>query len=167
MLEGNGCRVNKFRPKAVLFLVTGAGVGYIPRLPGTLGTMIALPFSLALNHIALGDFPLATMILIGSIGCAVCLCTQASGILKQKDSQFIVIDEIVGFLLANFLAPPRLTALLCSFAFFRFFDISKVSPANRLGTITGRSRHCAGRCNGRSVHARQLAPAVKDGLGMI
>jgi hypothetical protein len=44
---------------------------------------------------------------------------------------------IVGFLLANFLAPPRLSALLCSFAFFRFFDISKVSPANRLEQLPG------------------------------
>ena len=54
--------------------------------------MIAIPFSLALNRIALGDFPLATMMLIGSIGGAVCLCTRAAGILKQKDPQFIVID---------------------------------------------------------------------------
>jgi phosphatidylglycerophosphatase A len=139
MLEDNRwlARVNNFRRRAVLFLVTGAGVGYIPRLPGTLGTMIAIPFSLALNRIALGDFPLATMMLIGSIGVAVCLCTRAAGILKQKDPQFIVIDEMVGFFLANFLAPPRLSALLCSFAIFRFFDISKVSPANRLEQLPG------------------------------
>jgi hypothetical protein len=51
-----GARVNNFHQKAVLFLVTGAGVGYIPRLPGTLGTMIAIPFSLALNRIAFGNF---------------------------------------------------------------------------------------------------------------
>lgn len=94
MLEDNRwpARVNNFHQKAVLFLVTGVGVGYIPRLPGTLGTMIAIPFSLALNCIALGDFPLA---------------------------------------------PPRLSAFLCSFAFFRFFDISKVSPANRLEQLPG------------------------------
>ncbi len=35
-------------------------------------------------------------------------------------------------LLANFLAPFNLTALLWSFALFRFFDISKIFPANRL-----------------------------------
>jgi phosphatidylglycerophosphatase A len=51
---------------------------------------------------------------------------------KQKDPQFVVIDEIVGFLLANFLAPCNLTALLWSFALFRFFDISKIFPAHGL-----------------------------------
>ena len=51
---------------------------------------------------------------------------------KQKDPQVIVIDEIVGFLVANFLAPPRLTALLWCFLLFRFFDIAKVFPTNRL-----------------------------------
>jgi phosphatidylglycerophosphatase A len=43
---------------------------------------------------------------------------------ERSDPQVIVIDEIVGFLLANFLAPSCLTAFLCSLA---FIDISKVS----------------------------------------
>ena len=34
--------------------------------------------------------------------------------------------------MANFLAPFSLTVLLWSFALFRFFDISKIFPANRL-----------------------------------
>jgi phosphatidylglycerophosphatase A len=33
---------------------------------------------------------------------------------------------------ANFLAPPRLTALVWSFLLFRFFDIAKVFPTKRL-----------------------------------
>jgi phosphatidylglycerophosphatase A len=72
------------------------------------------------------------VLLIGAIAGAVWLCSLLAGMLKQKDPQFIVIDEIVGFLLANFLAPFSLTALLWSFALFRFFDISKIFPANRL-----------------------------------
>jgi phosphatidylglycerophosphatase A len=124
--------VDKLFQKVGLLLVTGAGVGYIPRLPGTLGTIIAIPFSLALNRIALNNFLFATVLLIGAIAGAVWLCSLLAGMLKQKDPQFIVIDEIVGFLLANFLAPFSLTALLWSFALFRFFDISKIFPANRL-----------------------------------
>ena len=124
--------MNTFCQRAVLFFVTGAGVGYFPRFPGTIGTLVAIPFSLALNHIAVRNFPLAVAIVVGSIFGAIWLSTQSARILKQKDPQVIVIDEIVGFLVANFLAPPRLTALLWCFLLFRFFDIAKVFPTNRL-----------------------------------
>ena len=129
--------MDKIFKKFVLLLVTGAGIGYIPRLPGTVGTIIAIPFSLALNRIALSNFLVATVLLIGSVAGAVWLCSQFAGMLNQKDPQLIVIDEIVGFLVANFLAPFSLTALLWSFALFRFLDISKIFPANRLERLPG------------------------------
>jgi phosphatidylglycerophosphatase A len=106
--------------------------GLYPAAPGNTGNYLAIPFSLALNRIALNNFLFATVLLIGAIAGAVWLCSLLAGRLKPKDPQFIVIDEIVGFLLANFLAPLNLTALLWSFALFRFFDISKIFPANRL-----------------------------------
>ena len=118
-------------------MVTSAGAGYIPRFPGTVGTVVAIPFSLALNGIAVRNFSLAASILVASIFSAIWLSTKAATILKQKDPQVIVIDEIVGFVAANFLAPPRLSALLWSFLLFRFFDIAKVFPTNRLEQLPG------------------------------
>jgi phosphatidylglycerophosphatase A len=132
-------RVNTFCQKAVLFLVTGGGAGYFPRLPGTIGTLVAIPFSLALNHVAESNFTLAILIVIGSVFSAIWLSTQGARILKQKDPQLIVIDEIVGFLVANFVAPPRWTFLLCSFLLFRFFDITKIFPINRVERLQGGS----------------------------
>jgi phosphatidylglycerophosphatase A len=129
--------VNTFCQRAVLFVVTGAGAGYFPRLPGTIGTLVAIPFSLALNRVAASNFPLAVLMVVGSVFCAIWLSTKGAAILKQKDPQYIVIDEIVGFLVANFIAPPRLTALLWSFLLFRFFDITKVFPTNRLEQLPG------------------------------
>jgi phosphatidylglycerophosphatase A len=55
--------VNRFREPIVLFIVTGAGAGYSPWLPGTVGTFIATPFSLALNRIAESNFLFATVLL--------------------------------------------------------------------------------------------------------
>ena len=112
-------------------------MGYIPRLPGTMGTLVAIPLSLALNRLALRQLPLAVLIVVGAISCAIALSTRGAVILKQKDPQVILIDEIVGFLVANFLAPPRLTVVLWSFALFRFFDIAKVFPTNRLEELPG------------------------------
>jgi phosphatidylglycerophosphatase A len=129
--------MNPFCRRAVLLFVTGAGAGYFPRMPGTIGTLVAVPFSLALNRIAVRNFPLAACIVAAAIICAVWLSTKGAGILKQKDPQVIVIDEIAGFLVANFLAPSRWTTLLCSFILFRFFDIAKVFPTNRLEQLPG------------------------------
>jgi phosphatidylglycerophosphatase A len=77
------------------------------------------------------------VIVIGSIFGAIRLSTRGASILKQKDPPFIVIDEIVGFLVANFLAPPRLIVLLWSFLLFRFFDITKIFPTNRIEQLPG------------------------------
>ena len=96
--------MNTFGRRVVLFFVTGAGAGYFPRMPGTIGTLVAIPFSLALNGIAVSNFFLAVLIVVGSILCAIWLSTKGAVILKQKDPQLIVVDEIVGFLVANFLA---------------------------------------------------------------
>ena len=123
--------------KLVLFLVSGAGAGYVPLLPGTVGTLVAVPLSLAINHLAVNQLPLAILIVVVSILCAIWLATRGAIILKQKDPQLIVIDEIVGFFVANFLAPPRLAPVLWSFLLFRFFDITKVFPTNRLERLPG------------------------------
>ena len=129
--------MNPFYRRAVLFFVTGAGVGYIPKLPGTSGTLLAIPLSLALNSVSANDLFLAMGIMIGAIFCAIWLSSLGATILMQKDPQRIVIDEIIGYLIANFVAPPRLSAILWSFFLFRFFDIAKIFPANRLEKLPG------------------------------
>jgi phosphatidylglycerophosphatase A len=121
----------------VLFCVTGGGAGYVPRLPGTVGTLVAVPLSIALNRAAAEKFPLAGAIVVLSVLCAIWLSTRGAAILGQKDPQIIVIDEIVGFLVANFLAPFRWTVLLWSFLLFRFFDITKPFPIKRLEQLPG------------------------------
>ena len=79
--------------------------------------------------------------------------------LNQKDPQLIVIDEIVGSFVANFFSPFSVTALLWSFALFRFFDVSKIFPK----TDWNRCRAAPALCwmiDGGCRHVRRLAPAV-------
>jgi phosphatidylglycerophosphatase A len=87
--------VSPFDRKIVLFLATGAGAGYAPRIPGTLGTLVAIPLSLGLNQMAV-VFPLAVVTLIGSICCYMAI-NPGRGNLGQKDPGIIVIDEIARF----------------------------------------------------------------------
>ena len=123
--------------KVVLLSVTAGGVGYISLFPGTVGTLVAIPFSLGLNRFADISLWLASITLITAIFCAIGLATSASELLRQKDPGIIVIDEIVGFLLGNFSAPMTMSALLASFLLFRFFDIAKIFPASRLESLLG------------------------------
>lgn len=129
--------MSDLRRKATLVIVTGVGLGYTRYFPGTMGTILAVPISLGLNRIAEATPILAIGILAGATVCAIKLSTDAAEILKQKDPQVIVADEIIGFLIANFLAPPRLAPLFLSFLLFRVFDIGKVYPAAKLEKLPG------------------------------
>lgn len=129
--------VISIREKLVLLSASGAGAGYFPLFPGTIGTLVAIPFSLALNHLANFSLALAGITLVAAVFCAIWLASKASELLGQKDPGVIVIDEIAGFLLANFAAPNSLSVLLTSFMLFRFFDIAKIFPASRLEKLPG------------------------------
>lgn len=120
-----------------LIFATGAGAGYCPWFPGTAGTLVAIPLSLGLNSLALRSLPLSLLTLAAFIVCAVWFSAQGEQILEQKDSGKIVIDEIAGFLVANYFAPAALLPVVCAFILFRFFDIIKVYPAGKLEMIPG------------------------------
>jgi phosphatidylglycerophosphatase A len=123
-------------PKIALFLATGAGTGYLPFCPGTFGTIIAIPLSLFLNHIGASGLWPAALGLVGLTAISIWLADQASRLLRVKDPQVVVIDEIAGFALANFLTTSWI-ALLIAFGLFRFFDIAKIFPARRLEALPG------------------------------
>lgn len=123
--------------KPILFIATGAGTGYFPWFPGTVGTLLAIPFSLALNRTATASLPLSLLTLTSFIVTATWFCKKGEEIFQEKDCRRIVIDEIAGFLLANFLSPPELKPTIVAFVLFRFFDITKVFPAGRAEQIRG------------------------------
>ncbi len=102
-----------------------------------MGTVFAVPLSLALNRLAETAPMFALILLVGLTIGAIKISTAAAEILHTKDPQIIVADEIVGFMIANFLAPLRWAPLLLGFLLFRIFDIAKVYPAARLEKLPG------------------------------
>lgn len=102
-----------------------------------MGTLFAVPISLTLNRLAETAPMFALILLVGLTFGAIKISTAAAEILRTKDPQIIVADEIVGFMIANFLAPPRWAPLLLGFLLFRIFDIAKVYPAARLEKLPG------------------------------
>jgi len=120
----------------LLLLASGGGVGFLPHIPGTLGTLVAIPLSLALNRLAVTEPSIAAIALAGLVFVAMGLADQAARILGKKDPPIIVVDEIAGFALANYMTAD-IFGLILSFALFRFFDIAKIFPARRIEALPG------------------------------
>lgn len=118
-------------------MITGAGTGYLPWFPGTAASLLAVPLSLGLNWTSKVSFYLSFLLLIASAAIATWLCQKGEEIFHEKDCQRIVIDEIAGFLVANFLSPPEFKPTVAALVLFRFFDITKIFPAGLAERLEG------------------------------
>ena len=106
-------------------IATGLGLGYAPFAPGTFGTMLALPIYFLIRHLPL---PMYAVVLAVLILVAVAAAGAAEKILDRPDPGEVVIDEVVGMLVAMIAIPPHPLAWILAFALFRFFDIVKPWP---------------------------------------
>ena len=105
----------KFHPRLIEFFATAGFVGLIPKAPGTFGTIVAIPIAYGLALLGPNLYLLSTLILI------------VFSIWKQ-----IVIDEVVGYLVAFAWLPMTWQSFLGAFVVFRFFDILKPYPISVL-----------------------------------
>jgi len=106
-------------------IATGFGAGYLPKAPGTWGSLLALPLHYFLRQLAPNHYALA----LGAIFfIAVITAGQAEKILDRKDPGVVVIDEVIGMLITLIAAPNNPLIWLLGFALFRFFDIFKPYP---------------------------------------
>jgi phosphatidylglycerophosphatase A len=107
------------------FLAFGFGSGLSPIAPGTMGTVVAVPFA-----VVLGSLPplLYGMLLLLTFILGVVVCGQVSKRLGTHDHGGIVWDEMVGYWLAVALVPNQWQWLLVAFVLFRLFDIFKPWP---------------------------------------
>jgi phosphatidylglycerophosphatase A len=118
----------------VHLLAFGFGTGLAPVAPGTVGTLVGIPFFLALSSLGLPIYLAATALLF-ALGCYV--CGESARRLGVHDHGGIVWDEIVAFLVTMLplLLPLPRTALplwawlALGFGLFRLFDILKPPPA--------------------------------------
>lgn len=113
------------RAKALIFLATGLGIGYIPLIPGTFGTLPGLPLCYLLAKVptAVAGGAIIVIILV-----SMWIADQAEKSLGQKDPRKIVIDEIAGLTVALGGLPFEFLTVIAGFAAFRVFDALKPFP---------------------------------------
>lgn len=116
--------------KLSLCLLSFFGTGFIPIIPGTFGTLLALPFLLLLNYANIPTIFLTPIFLITLVGSSYIIDILQNE-LKIKDPSWIVIDEVLGISLVWILYYPKtVTEITLSFLIFRILDIIKPWPAN-------------------------------------
>ena len=107
------------------FLALGFGSGLSPIMPGTCGTIAAIPIYILLHFLPAPLYFIAIALLF-IVGIWICGVTAKK--LKIHDHPAIVWDEIVGFLITMLLAPFNWLWILLGFILFRVFDIFKPWP---------------------------------------
>lgn len=117
-------RLSPWHPASLA--ATWFGSGLLPWLPGTWGSLAALPFGWALVALA-GKWGLvAAMVAIFAAGCWVSgIYARHAGI---SDPGAIVIDEVVGQWAVLLVVPQEVGAYFVAFLVFRTFDIWKPWP---------------------------------------
>ncbi len=107
-------------------LALGFGSGLSPIMPGTMGTLAAIPFYLLLVQLPLTVY-LAITVIAGVIG--IKICGKTAGDMGVHDHGSIVWDEFVGFWLAMAFVPVvSWQWVLAGFIIFRIFDMAKPWP---------------------------------------
>ncbi len=113
------------KEKIILFFATCGGLGNLPRIPGTFGTLAGIPLALGFAFVNKGYAVFLTVLLIAF---AAWIADEAEIIFGRKDPGMIVIDEVAGYVVAMSGIPLSFYSLAAGFFIFRFFDILKPSP---------------------------------------
>jgi phosphatidylglycerophosphatase A len=111
-------------------LATAGGIGLLPLMPGTWGSLAALPCAWAICALAGQAGLAAAALLVFLMGTwASAAVARASG---HQDPQFIVVDEVAAQWLVLVPAPLDWRAYLAAFLLFRVFDIWKPWPVRAI-----------------------------------
>ncbi len=109
----------------IIFIATGFYSGYLPKAPGTWGSLVGLLLFFLLHTLSLQIYlaVVAAIFVIGTFAAG-----EAEKIMDRKDPGLVVIDEIVGILITMIAIPATPLAMALGFILFRIFDIFKPFP---------------------------------------
>ena len=143
--------------------VTTFGVGYLPLMPGTYGSVIGVLIYLGfrqleaftISHFSLRGWQEAQIsavvhVVVAFLFLLFCLLGiwasgRATKLFRNKDPQQAVIDEIIGQLLVFLFVPFNISWVLIAagFLLFRLFDIWKPYPIDSLQNLPAGIGVCA------------------------
>jgi len=121
--------MSKLKRFFVTIIATAFGSGFSPKAPGTAGSVIAVGIVYLVRDWRVESYTLLWFAIF-IIGWWACL--QWSVLHQAKDSQKIVIDEVLGYMIAMAMLPRTPEILFIQFVLFRIFDATKPPPIRQL-----------------------------------
>lgn len=129
MNKGNELRIkpsfSMLLKNPAMLLAFGFGSGLSPIMPGTMGTLLAIPLYLLMAQTSLLVYLAITLL---SVVIGIFLCGYSSKKLGVHDHSGIVWDEFSGFWISMIAIPLSWSTVLAGFLLFRLFDIVKPWP---------------------------------------
>ena len=116
-----------------LIFATFLGVGFFPLAPGTAATIAGIGLVFLLQF-SLFYYVMVLMILLVI---AIPVCSYLEKQIGRKDPGILVIDEVVGIMIALIGLPLDWRFVIVGFFLFRAFDMFKIYPINRLEALPG------------------------------
>ncbi|HEU4770602.1 MAG TPA: phosphatidylglycerophosphatase A [Candidatus Udaeobacter sp.] len=123
--------------------IATCGVGYLPLAPGTFGSLVGVGIFLLLTRVTTGAILVAVVLalIVAVTFAGIWAGSRIEQLSGRKDPGKVVVDEVAGQLIAlfplTFFAHWSTGIVILSFILFRFFDIVKPYPANRLQELDG------------------------------
>ena len=152
-----------------MLLAAWGPCGFAPVAPGTFGTLGAIPLCWALGWVSWPAYAVVTLAL-GAL--AIQAASRAGRYWGVVDASPIVIDEVVGYLVAMAFVPFTWPAAIAAFVLFRLFDVLKPWPASAFDRVkTGfgvvMDDVCAGVFAWGSLQLLQVALRILAGCGSV
>lgn len=117
--------LNRFHEIFVKVFASGVGAGYVPRISGTIGSLVGLLVYYPLRDTKM----LVVAAAVASLFLGTLLAGEAEKVWRTKDCPKIVVDEIAGQLVTLLFVPYSFTLMVVGFILFRIMDILKPFPA--------------------------------------
>jgi len=118
-------------------VATAGGAGFVPKAPGTAGSVVGVLLYLLMDTTGVGAYFVHAILFLFFAGI---LAAQRVETFWGHDSQRIVIDEVVGQMIAfSSVGMTQLSwvSVITGFALFRVFDIVKPFPVRHLERLPG------------------------------
>ena len=112
---------------------TVCGIGYMPAAPGTWATVVGVVIAYYLG----GNLPAYSILLLVLLILGIMTSGVIEKQLDQKDPGIVVIDEVVGVMIALWGLPLIWSVMISGFFLFRAFDMFKIYPINKLEAQPG------------------------------
>jgi len=137
-----GSTVKILLDKLSVIISTWFGVGFIPKAPGTFGTLAALPFvwlclkmrgdsssASFFNQMGLHDsISQSAIVILAVTALAIWAAARTEELWQCHDDSRIVVDEVAGIFATLYWFPFDTAYFVTGFLIFRLFDIWKPGP---------------------------------------